>query len=352
MSKQRNELDYLITLPPTEIEHRVAAAALSASRPARSAATADNRDLTDRERELTRADTEELTALRQAATCQEQIETRSAQLHRAGDDHRRAVETRSQPTLLVDAAASWQGASAAALAQGRPCGACGDARSRVTAESDLRVVAGAWDPGAPNEPRHLISLRRYPGVAADRAHRAGPGLHRADSRRPVSARPPTTPSTTPVAPVNLTALRYGRWSGGVGTRQRGRRPRRAEPHARLGRRPGPRCDGAGGGGGRRRRRWGRQRRHRARSVRHGDPDRRRATPTPTRPQLVVVGHPGGPGRADRHHPGQRRRPGQLRRCGSPGPSCTRRPRPVPGRAHGVRSGRFPGVPGPAAERVA
>ena len=26
MSKQRNELDFLITLPPSEIEHRVAAA--------------------------------------------------------------------------------------------------------------------------------------------------------------------------------------------------------------------------------------------------------------------------------------------------------------------------------------
>ena len=39
--------------------------------------TAENRDLTDREHDLTRADTEELTALRQAAVCQEQIESRA-----------------------------------------------------------------------------------------------------------------------------------------------------------------------------------------------------------------------------------------------------------------------------------
>jgi hypothetical protein len=82
MSKQRNELDCLINLPPSEIEHRTAAA-LERVEARAARCTAENRDLTDREQDRKRADTEELTALRQAAACQEQIESRSCALGEA-----------------------------------------------------------------------------------------------------------------------------------------------------------------------------------------------------------------------------------------------------------------------------
>src|SRR6476469_4560355 len=98
MSKQRNELDYLITLPPSEIEHRIAAAAERVEARAHRC-TAENRDLSDREHALTKDDTEELTALSAAAAGQTEIESRSGAIDSA------IVESRSRddgpPTLLV-----------------------------------------------------------------------------------------------------------------------------------------------------------------------------------------------------------------------------------------------------------
>ena len=206
---KRNELDYLITLPPSEIEHRIAGAVERVeARAAR--CTAENRDLTDREQDLTRADTEELTALRQAAACHEQIESRSAAIGEAIEGHRHAVENRSapwQPTLTVGPANIEL--HAAALAEGRPFGAV-ETRSRVTAAADLGS-AGGWDPGAPNEPRHLIAYARVPvspltGRTAQVPAYTGPTAAAGVDESTDHGEYDT------VAPLSLTALRYGRWS--------------------------------------------------------------------------------------------------------------------------------------------
>lgn len=205
MSK-RTELEYLVDLPASEIEHRTAAA-VDRIETRSQRALVENRDLTQRESDLTKADTEELTALRQAAACHERIEARSNAIEEATRDHRRAVETRSQPTLLVSEQHLHE--HAAALSEGRPFGAV-ETRARVTAAGDLGS-AGAWHPGAPNEPRHLIAFAGIPvseltGRTAQVPAYTGPtpaaGLDESTDHGEYDS----------VAPVNLTALRYGRWS--------------------------------------------------------------------------------------------------------------------------------------------
>ena len=206
MTKQRTELDYLINLPASEVQHRIAAAAERVEARAQRC-TDQNRDFTERETDLTRSDTEELTALRQAAACQEQIEARSAAIGEAIDSHRRGLEARSRPTLLVSEQHLRE--HAAALSAGRPFGAV-ETRARVTAASDLGS-AGAWNPGSPNEPRHLITFAGIPvseltGRTAQVPAYTGPtpaaGVDEETEHGEYDA----------VAPVNLTALRYGRWS--------------------------------------------------------------------------------------------------------------------------------------------
>ncbi|SBS79648.1 hypothetical protein MHPYR_890001 [uncultured Mycobacterium sp.] len=206
---QRNELEYLLSLPASEIEHRTAGA-LDRIETRSQRCTDERRDLTEREAELTRADTEELTALRQAAACQEQIEARGRAVDEAIELHRRGVEARSRPTLLV----SRQNLRdhAAALAEGRGFGAVEgvEMRSRVTAAADLGS-AGGWNSGAPNEPRHLLSFSGVPvspltGRTAQVPAYTGPtaaaGVDESTDHGEYDS----------IAPVNLTALRYGRWS--------------------------------------------------------------------------------------------------------------------------------------------
>ncbi|MGK2852645.1 MAG: hypothetical protein ACSLE3_00840, partial [Microbacteriaceae bacterium] len=82
--------------------------------------------------------------------------------------------------------------------------------SRVTVAADLGS-AGAWHPGNPGEPRHLISFAGIPvskltGRTAQ-VPRYGPPLAAAGVDETVEH-----PEYDDVSPLNLTALRYGRWS--------------------------------------------------------------------------------------------------------------------------------------------
>ncbi|MCV7204659.1 hypothetical protein H7J71_21850 [Mycolicibacterium peregrinum] len=203
MSK-RTELEYLIDLPASEIEHRTAAT-VDRIETRSQRALAESRDLTDREAVLTKADTEELTALRQAAACHEVIEARGRVIGEAISAATAPAETRS---LLVSDQHLRE--HAAALSEGRPYGAV-ETRARVTAAGDLGS-AGAWHPGAPDEPRHLIAFAGIPvseltGRTAQVPAYTGPtaaaGADESTDHGEYDS----------VAPVNLTALRYGRWSG-------------------------------------------------------------------------------------------------------------------------------------------
>ena len=125
------------------------------------------------------------------------------------------------------------------------------------------------------------------------------------------------PEYDSVAPVNLTALRYGRWSAGVGTRQRGRRPRRIEPHARLGNSAGLGrawrwCGGGGGSVA------GGVRVDIEESSADGDSDGRRATPTPRRPRWWWSASPTDLAELTGTTPANADDLGSSR-CGSPGP---------------------------------
>lgn len=132
---------------------------------------------------------------------------RLAAIDGAIDNRRRGLESRSRPTLLVSESNLRE--HAAALADGRPYGAV-ETRARVTAGGDLGS-AGAWHPGAPNEPRHLIAFAGIPvseltGKTAQVPAYTGPtaaaGADEGVDHGEYDS----------VAPVNLTALRYGRWS--------------------------------------------------------------------------------------------------------------------------------------------
>ncbi|KAA0085532.1 hypothetical protein CIW52_06430 [Mycolicibacterium sp. P9-64] len=173
-------------------------------------ATAEQRDLTVREHQLTKADRDELEALQAAEQLVETraaIETRGAELQA---EIGRLADTRSapfQPTLLVSAQHLEE--HAVALRDGRPYGAV-ETRARVTAAGDLGS-AGAWDPGQPNEPRHLIAFAGIPvseltGRTAQVPVYTGPtgaaGLDENTDHTEYDA----------INPANLTGLRYGRWT--------------------------------------------------------------------------------------------------------------------------------------------
>lgn len=210
-TSQDRDPDYLACLPTREVSHRIARVVGRIEARA-NICTADNRDLSPAEQRATSDDTTELAALRVASDRHQQIETRGRAIDQAIDNHRRGVENRSRPTLLVSAANIEQ--HAAALASGRTFGAVEfgavETRARVTAGGDLGS-AGAWHPGAPNEPRHLIQFAGIPvseltGRTAQVPQYTGPtpaaGVDESADHGEYDS----------VAPVNLTALRYGRWS--------------------------------------------------------------------------------------------------------------------------------------------
>ncbi|MCF6386030.1 hypothetical protein L2K20_03500 [Mycobacterium sp. MBM] len=205
-TSQDRDPDYLTSLPPSEVEHRIARVAERVGARARRASS-ENRDLSPAEQRATSEDITEAAALRVAADRQQQIETRGRAIGEAVDNHRRGLESRSRPTLLVSESNLRE--HAAALADGRPYGAV-ETRARVTAGGDLGS-AGAWHPGAPNEPRHLIAFAGIPvseltGRTAQVPQYTGPtaaaGADETVDHGEYDA----------VAPLNLTALRYGRWS--------------------------------------------------------------------------------------------------------------------------------------------
>lgn len=173
-------------------------------------AQTEDRDLTSREAELCALDRDELIILKDALdtrSARREEETRSAEIMQAIAS---VTETRSapfQPTLLVSERHLEE--HAAALRDGRPYGAV-ETRARVTVAGDLGS-AGAWDPGAPNEPRHLIAFAGIPvseltGRTAQTPSFTGPtgaaGVDESTAHGEYDA----------IAPVNLTGLRYGRWT--------------------------------------------------------------------------------------------------------------------------------------------
>ena len=203
----KNDIEQLSQLPPDQLEERIALCRNRVETRAQRC-TDEKRDLTDREADLTEDDRAELGALRDALQLRSRNAERAKRIGRAIDQ---ATEARSAPwlgpSLLVSPANIEQ--HAAALADGRPYGAI-ETRARVTAASDLGS-AGGWDPGSPNEPRHLIPFAGIPvskltGRTAQVPAYTGPtpaaGVDEDTEHGEYDA----------VAPVNLTALRYGRWS--------------------------------------------------------------------------------------------------------------------------------------------
>ena len=205
MSK-KTDVDTLAELPLTELEERIAMARERVeTRVAR--ATSQERDLTDREDDLTADDRLELSALKDALQLRRRNAEHVEKITSAIDS---AVEMRSapwQPTLLVSQRNLEEHAEA--LHAGRPYGAV-ELRARMTTVADLGS-AGAWNPGSPNEPRHLIAFSGIPvsqlnGRTAQVPAYTGPtatvGVDEDTDHTEYDA----------VAPVDLTALRYGRWS--------------------------------------------------------------------------------------------------------------------------------------------
>ena len=155
--------DQLAEFPIAELETRTAMAAQRMQeRFAR--CNTESRDLTDRENDLCRADRDELSALKSAIEERSRRDSEYAESSKIISD---AIEMRSSghvfgpPSLLVSQQHLEEHAQA--LREGRAFGAVEvETRARLTAAADLGS-AGAWDPGQPNEPRHLINVCWNPG---------------------------------------------------------------------------------------------------------------------------------------------------------------------------------------------
>ena len=200
----RTDVDRLSELSDEEFTERIRAAVermeLRSNR-----ALAEHRDLTERGKQLSADDRDELEALRKAEAVREHRE-------RVMQAISEVTEQRSapfRPTLLVSDRHLEE--HAAALREGRPYGAVEvETRARVTVAGDLGS-AGAWDPGAPNEPRHLIPFAGIPvseltGRTAQVPAYTGPtaaaGVDESTAHGEYDA----------INPVSLTGLRYGRWT--------------------------------------------------------------------------------------------------------------------------------------------
>lgn len=204
----KNDIDALAELPLAELEERIANASERVETRVQRA-EAEERDFTAREADLTADDRQELSALRDALQLRRRNAEHSEKMMRAIVE---ATETRSapwQPTLLVSEANL--AAHAEALREGRPYGAVEvETRVRMTTAADLGS-AGAWAAGAPNEPRHLIAFAGIPvsplvGRTAQAPKYTGPTAAAGVDENT------NHPEFDDVAPVNLTAARYGRWS--------------------------------------------------------------------------------------------------------------------------------------------
>jgi hypothetical protein len=111
---------------------------------------------------LTNDDRSELESLRQAYAIKEHYQRNVAIVSNAIEQWNRPQTPMFQPSLLVSEL-NLRSLSDA-LREGRPAGAMEpmriETRALVTAGSDMGS-AGAWNAGAPNEPRNLI---RFAGV--------------------------------------------------------------------------------------------------------------------------------------------------------------------------------------------
>jgi hypothetical protein len=215
MSRKNRDPEHLQTLSTSELDHELGMATDRVETRA-SRCLHEGRDLTPREIELNTDDRDECAAI------MAEIETRSRYRERVREvgeaveqitaAQSAAVETRSapfRPTLLVSDANLERHAEA--MREGRPYGAMEiETRARVTAAGDLGS-AGAWDPGQPNEPRHLIAFAGIPispliGRTAQVPKYTGPsGAAGVDESTPHG-------EYDSVDPVNLTGVRYGRWT--------------------------------------------------------------------------------------------------------------------------------------------
>lgn len=202
----KTDIDKLTKLPDDEIQTRMSLAAERVETRIERA-QAMSRDLTEREAELCRADRAELEALRSAVAIKDHEQRTLKAIDTALTEHRVGMSAPLAPSLLVSQQHLEQ--HAAALRDGRPFGAV-EMRARVTAAADLGS-AGAWHAGMPNEPRHLIKFAGIPvspltGRTAQLPAYTGPtsavGADESTSHGEYDS----------VAPVNLTALRYGRWT--------------------------------------------------------------------------------------------------------------------------------------------
>lgn len=197
-------------LSSAELETR-SAAALGRVEERVARARSESRDLTERESGLSEADRRELAVIKAEIEHREQQDRHRddvlGAVQRAADEFTETRNAPFRPSLLVSDEHLRN--HAAAIREGRPFGAV-ETRARVTAGGDLGS-AGAWAAGRPNEPRHLITFAQIPiteltGKTAQVPQYTGPapaaGVDEGVNHGEYDA----------VNPVNLTALRYGRWS--------------------------------------------------------------------------------------------------------------------------------------------
>ncbi len=206
-------VDQLAEFPLAELETRTAMAA-QRMQERFDRCNAESRDLTERENDLCRADRDELSALKSAIEERSRRDSEIAESTRIISD---AIEMRSSggghvfgpPALLVSQQHLEE--HARALREGHAYGAVEvETRARLTAAGDLGS-AGAWDPGQPNEPRHLIMFAGIPvseltGRTAQVPVYTGPtaaaGVDENTNHGEYDL----------ISPASLTGLRSGRWS--------------------------------------------------------------------------------------------------------------------------------------------
>lgn len=201
---QDRDPDYLASLPARDVETRIARVV---ERIESRANAAGRDDLSPAQQALMSEDVTQLAALRIAVDRQQEMRSKGRAIDEAIEMRSRGAHTGGPSSLLVSQ--QHLAEHAAALSEGRPFGAV-ETRSRVTAASDLGS-AGAWSDAAPNEPRHLIAFAGIPvseltGRTAQVPSFTGPtaaaGVDESTDH----------PEYDAITPVDLVALRFGRWS--------------------------------------------------------------------------------------------------------------------------------------------
>jgi hypothetical protein len=211
----QNDIDELARLPREQLEHR-RAQALERLETRQDRVFDENRDLSERENSLSKADMAETEALDMALFAQERnaakVEHRREVDRAISDlfDTKGRVETRGRAQSLLVSEDHLR-SHAEAIRQGSTFGAYEvEARAQVTVATDTGSPGSYGEGGIPNP----ITLRRFAGIPVDKLEGA-------------TAQHPSVTLPTGVAGVaetvahtefdganvaNLTALRYGRWT--------------------------------------------------------------------------------------------------------------------------------------------